>query len=151
MPILQKYGSENHQKFNKDGVLLAQPLTDKQGQIISGIRITSETKGESPDPTESSKKYASFNDLQSKIIESSLRSLVTGLKNPKTLEAIGEKYPDMKEALLKLPTNASTEDHIKTILSDTNGEEFLLKNLKIIYPQWAKSFGMSDVNIAFKK
>jgi hypothetical protein len=151
LPILQKYAEQNRQKFNKEGVLLAQPLTDSQGQEISGIRTTSETKGMSPDPTESGKKYASFSDMQSKVIESCFRSITTGLKNPKTLEAMAAKYPTMKDNLSKLPAGASTEDYMKGILADPNGEEFLARNLKAIYPQWAKAFGMSEKNIAFKE
>lgn len=151
LPILQKYAEQNRQKFNKEGVLLAQPLTDSQGQEISGIRTTSETKGMSPDPTESVKKYASFSDMQSKVIESCFRSITTGLKNQKTLEAMAAKYPTMKENLSKLPAGASTEDYMKGILADPNGEEFLARNLKAIYPQWAKAFGMSEKNIAFKE
>lgn len=151
LPILQKYAEQNRQKFNKEGVLLAQPLVDSQGQEISGVRITSETKGMSPDPTESNKKYASFSDMQSKVIESCFRSITAGLKNPKTLETMATKYPVMKEALSKLPASASVEDYMKGILSDPNGEEFLTKNLKAIYPQWSKAFGMSERNIAFKE
>ena len=151
LPILQKYAEQNRQKFNKEGVLLAQPLTDSQGQEISGVRVTSETKGMSPDPTESNKKYASFSDMQSKVVESCFRSITAGLKNPKTLDSMAAKYPVMKEALSKLPAGASVEDYMKGILSDPNGEEFLTKNLKAIYPQWSKAFGMSEKNIAFKK
>ncbi len=151
LPILQKYAEQNRQKFNKEGVLLAQPLTDSQGQEISGIRITSETKGMSPDPTESGKKYASFSDMQSKVIESCFRSITTGLKNPKTLEAMAAKYPVMKDNLSRLPAGTSTEEYMKAILADPNGEEFLAKNLKAIYPQWAKAFGMKEGNIAFKE
>lgn len=151
IPILQKYSEKNRQIFNEDGILLAQHLVDKQGNQIPGIKITSETKGYSPDPTDPNKRYASFNDMQSKIIESCFRSIATGLKNNKTMELISEKYPKMKESLLKLATNASAEDYIKAILSDPNGSEFLTKNLKIIYPQWSKAFGMSEKNIAFKE
>ena len=57
----------------------------------------------------------------------------------------------MKENLSKLPAGASTEDYMKGILADPNGEEFLARNLKAIYPQWAKAFGMSEKNIAFKE
>jgi len=151
LPILQKYAEKNRQKFNKEGVLLAQPITDSQGQEISGVRITSETKGMSPDPTESQRKYASFSDMQSKVVESCFRSITAGLKNPKTLETMATRYPVMKEALSKLPEGASVEDYMKGILSDPNGEEFLAKNLKAIYPQWSKAFGMSEKNIAIKK
>ncbi len=152
LPILQKYAEQNRQKFNKEGVLLAQPLTDSQGQEISGVRVASETKGMSPDPTESNKIYASFSEMQRNIVESCFRSIIAGLKNPKTLESMATKYPVMKEALSKLPAGgASVKDYMKGILSDPNGEEFLTKNLKAIYPQWSKAFGMSEKNIAFKK
>ncbi|MCX6736543.1 MAG: hypothetical protein NTW73_00410 [Candidatus Parcubacteria bacterium] len=147
LPILQKYAEQNRQKFSRGGVLFAQPLIDNQGQEISGVRVTSETKGISP---ESNKEYASFSDMQSEVVESCFRSIIVGLKNPKTLESIATKYPVMKDVLSKLPVGASVEDYIKGILSDPNGEEFLIKNLKVIYPQWSKAFGMSEKNIAFK-
>ena len=151
LPILRKYAEKNLQKFGKEGILLAQTLTGESGQEIPGISVTSETKGMSPDPTESSKEYASFNDMQSKVIDSCFRSITAGLKNPKTLESMSMKYPVMKEALSKLPAGTSTENYMKAILSDPNGEEFLSKNLKAIYPQWSKAFGMSGKNIAFKE
>ncbi len=151
LPILQKYAEQNKQKFNREGVLLAQPLIDSQGQEIPGITITSETRGRSPDPAQFAREYKSFNDMQSKIIESSFRSLITALKNPKTLEEISARYPTMKDGLSKLPTTASQEDFIREILADPNGEEFLTKNLQAIYPQWARAFGVKERNIAFKE
>lgn len=151
LPILQKYAEQNRQKFNREGVLLAQPLADSQGQEISGITITSETKGRSPDPAQFAGEYKSFSNMQSKVVESSFRSLITALKNPKTFEGMSAKYPTMKENLSKLSATASQEDFVKGILADPNGEEFLTKNLQAIYPQWAKAFGMKERNIAFKK
>lgn len=151
LPILQKYAEQNRQKFNRDGVLLAQPLADSQGQEIPGVTITSETKGRSPDPAQFAGEYKSFSDMQSKVVESSFRSLITALKNPKTLEGMSAKYPTMKENLAKLPPNASQEDYLRGILADPNGEAFLTKNLQAIYPQWAKAFGMKERNISFKE
>jgi len=151
LPILQKYAEQNREKLSQEGVLLTQPLLDDHGQEIPGITIASETKGLSPDPQEPYKKYDSFSDMQSKIVESCFRLIITGLKNPAILEAMATKYPVMKEALSKLPTDASMEDHIKSILSDPNGGAFLMNNLKILYPQWSRAFGMSEKNIAFKK
>ncbi|OGN27554.1 MAG: hypothetical protein A3A33_05030 [Candidatus Yanofskybacteria bacterium RIFCSPLOWO2_01_FULL_49_25] len=151
LPILQRYAGVNKQKFMREGVLLGQQLTDTEGNEIPGIAITSETKGMSPDPTEFPKDYKSFSDMQSKILESSFRSLVAGLKNPKTLEKIGATNPQLKERLSRLSAKVSTQEVIKTIIADPEGEEFLKRNLKIIYPQWAKAFGMSERNIAFKK
>lgn len=151
LPILQKYAEQNRQKFNREGVLLAQPLADSQGQEIPGVTITSETKGRSPDPAQFAGEYKSFSDMQSKVVESSFRSLITALKNPKTLEGMSAKYPTMKESLAKLPPTASQEDYLRGILADPNGEEFLTKNLQAIYPQWAKAFGMKETNIAFKE
>jgi len=57
----------------------------------------------------------------------------------------------MKENLSKLLKSSSTKDCVETILSDPNGEEFLIKNLQVIYPQWSKAFGMEENNIALKK
>lgn len=151
LPILQKYAEQNRQKFNREGVLLAQPLADSQGQEIPGVTITSETKGRSPDPAQFAGEYKSFSDMQSKVVESSFRSLITALKNPKTLEGMSAKYPTMKESLAKLPPTASQEDYLRGILADPNGEEFLTKNLQAIYPQWAKAFGMKERNISFKE
>ena len=151
LPILQKYAEQNRQKFNREGVLLAQPLADNQGQEIPGIAITSETKGCSPDPAQFAGEYKSFSDMQSMVVESSFRSLITALKNPKTLEGMSAKYPTMKENLSRLPATASQEDFIKGILADPNGEEFLTRNLQAIYPQWAKAFGMKEKNVAFKE
>ena len=150
LPILQKYAEDNKEKFMKEGVLLGQPLTDRSGNEIPGIAVASETKGRSPDPTESLKEYKSFSDMQSKVLESSFRSLVAGLKNPKTLESIGSTNPQLKERLSRLPAKVSTQEVIKTIIADPQGEEFLKRNLMKIYPQWAKAFGMSEDNIAFK-
>lgn len=151
LPILQRYAEQNRQKFNREKVLLSHPLSDSEGNEVAGIGITSETKGKSPDPTEVFSQYKSFSDMQSKVIESCYRSMVAGLKNPKTLEAVAAKYPAMKEGLSKLPADASTEDYLRGILSAPNGEEFLTENLKAIYPQWSKAFGMSEKNIAFKE
>ncbi|MFA6251921.1 MAG: hypothetical protein WCX74_00725 [Candidatus Paceibacterota bacterium] len=150
-PILQKYAEANMQKFNKEGVLLAQPLISNKGEEIPGITMTSETKGVSCDPTELFKKYESFSDMQSKIIESSFRSMIIALKNPKTIKELTDKYPAIKENLEKLSAKAREEDYLRAILTDPNGEEFLTKNLQSIYPQWAKAFGMRENNIAFKE
>ena len=150
LPILQRYVGVNKQKFMREGVLLGQYLTDTEGNEIPGVAITSETKGRSPDPTEPLGEYKSFSDMQSKVLESSFRSLVAGLKNPKTLESIGSTNPQLKERLSRLPAKVSTQEVIKTIIADPQGEEFLKRNLMKIYPQWAKAFGMSEDNIAFK-
>lgn len=40
LPILQKYAEKHKQKFNKEGVLLSQALTDQNGQEIPGINVT---------------------------------------------------------------------------------------------------------------
>lgn len=152
LPILQKYAEKNRNKFNSGGVLLSQPLTDSDGNEISGISITSETKGKSPDQTESSTQleYKSFSDMQSKVIMSSYRSLVANLQNPDVLQSLGIKYPTMKDSLVKLPPSASVEDYIRVILVSPEGEQFLEKNLQVLYVAWSKSFGMSENNIAFK-
>ena len=150
-PILQKYAEANMQKFGKESVLLAQPLISSKGEEIPGITITSETKGVSCDPTELFKKYESFSDMQSRIIESSFRSMTIALKNPKTLEELSTKYPLIKENLEKLSAKATQEDYLRAIFADPNGEEFLTKNLQSIYPEWAKAFGMRENNIAFKE
>lgn len=151
LPILQKYAEKNKQKFNKEGVLLSQALTDKNGQEIPGLSVTSETKGKSPDKTDKDPGYNSFSLMQEKILESSLRSLITALKNPQTVEQIGATNPNLKERLLKLDPKASTNDYLRAMVADAEGEQFLTKNLKTIYPQWSKAFGMSDRNIAFKE
>ena len=84
------------------------------------------------------------------IIESSFRSLIIALKNPKKLEIMSSKYPSLKASLEKLPPNSKEKDFLKVILDDPSGEEFLTRNLQNIYPQWAKAFGMKDKNTAFK-
>lgn len=126
-------------------------LKDSKGQEIPGISITSETKGKSPDPTEYISEYKSFSDMQDKVLQSSLRSLKAALANPKTLEGVGTNYPQVKVRLENLKPNVSTEDFVRAVLADAEGEAFLAKQVKAIYPQWAKAFGMSENNTAFKK
>lgn len=150
IPILRRYAEQNRAKFEKYGVLFSQTLKDSGGKEIPGISLTSETKGKSSDPSEVNSEYKSFSDMQDKVLQSSLRSLKAALRNPKTLEGMHANYPRVKERLARLKPNASQEDFVRAVVSDTEGEEFLVKQLKSIYPQWAKAFGMSGKNVAFK-
>ncbi len=143
LPILQRYVEQNREKFNKEGILLAQPIVDSRGQEISGVTITSETTGNSPDTKEFLKYYSSFNDMQSKIISSVIRLLINSLRK-------SEENREIKDALEKLSPKASEREQLKIILSYPNGEELLIKKLQLLYPKVAKSFGMREDNIAFK-
>lgn len=149
--LLQKYTSEKRDIFEKQGVLLAQPMKDTRGMEIPGVSITSEMKGVSPDPLEGSKRYASFSDMQSKIIESSYRSLVQELKNPQVFQKVCDIYPVLGEDLQKLNPQDSVESFLRAIIKSTQGRDFLTKNLVSIYPEWARVFGVDENNIAFSK
>jgi bifunctional DNA-binding transcriptional regulator/antitoxin component of YhaV-PrlF toxin-antitoxin module len=151
LPIIQKYAEKNRQKFSKEGVLLAQKLRDSSGQEVQGISVTSETKGMSPDPTETAREYRSFSDMQSKVIESTLKSLVAGLKTQQGLERVGATCPNLKKRFDGLGQNSGQKEYLKTMLADEEGRQFMIRNLKAIYPQWSKAFGMREDNIAFKK
>ncbi len=150
LPIIQDYATENEGVFEEQGVLLAQPLEDNNKRPIPGIRMTSETKGKSPDPQEINKSYSSFSDMQSKIITSSLKSIINQLNKPDVLNMVSSHYPSLGKRLSGVPANISLREYIGIILEDDEGKTFLSKNLEKIYPQWSQSFGMSD-NISFKK
>ena len=149
LPILQRYAESNPGMFNQEGVLLGQPLVDSQGNKIPGIVTTSEPKGKSPDPASPGEEYKSFSDVQAKIIESSFRSIITAINEPRTFAQLKAKYPGIHQAISALGDKATTVSYIKAILIDPNGEDFLKRNLQTIYPQWAKAYGISTQNIAF--
>lgn len=151
LPLIQQYVDQHRQKFNRKGVLLAEPLTDSAGSEVPAVSVTSETKGRSPDPTQFSGEYKSFSDMQSMIIESSFRSIIDVLKKPDKLEALAVKYPAMTERLATLSENASMQDYLRKILADPQGKDFLATNLQIVYPHWARAFGKKEDNIAFKQ
>ncbi|MBP7134144.1 hypothetical protein KBA73_02920 [Patescibacteria group bacterium] len=151
LPILRRYAKRHSGLLQQEGVLFAQPIKDSDGADVPGMRITSETKGESPDPAEFPKEYKSFSKMQSQILESCLRSIIAALKDPGISAQLAATYPRMKEALSKLLPKSTIQQHVRAIFADPHGEEFLIKNLKVIYPQWAASFGMSPENVAFKK
>ena len=151
LPILQKYVEQNRSKFDQEGVLLTQPLLDSYGKEISSVGISSNTKGKSPDSTEVMPNYETFSVMQAKIIESCFRSIIRRMNNPKIFQEMSKKYPVVATNILNLPSNSSTDEYIKAILSDQSGEELLIKNLIGEYSRWSKKFGMSENNIAFKK
>jgi hypothetical protein len=147
LPILRKYAQENRSKFEQQGVLLAQSLTDDVAQEIPGVSVTSETKGKDPNGG----SYQTFSEMQTRIIESSLNSLVSSLKKPEGQEWLRINYPMMRDNLVGLPEKTSSKDYVRVILASSGGEDFLQKQLRRIYPLWAKSFGVSENNIAFKR
>lgn len=149
LPVLQKYAEASPQRFSQEGVLLGQPMVDSQGREIYGVVVTSEPRGRSPDPAAQG-EYKSFSDVQSRIIESAYRSIVTGLKDPQNVAQLQAKYPGIYQRLASLGDKAGTLDYVRAIISDPNGEDFLRRNLQVVYPQWAKAYGMSTQNVAFK-
>lgn len=149
LPILQKYAEANPQRFAQEGVLLGQPLMDSQGKEIPGVVITSEPRGKSPDPAAPG-EYRSFSDVQGRIIESSFRTIIGGLRDPNNAAQLQAKYPELYRSISALGDKAATVDYMRAILADPNGADFLKRNLQNAYPQWAKAYGMSTQNIAFK-
>lgn len=149
-PLLQEYAQNNREKFSGPGVLMAQAIVDSRGVAVPGITITSSAKGKSPDPSAPFKEYKSFNDMQSLIIESSLRSIVGALKNPETMLPMTAKFSEIRWQMERISPTASTQDYIGAILGQKDGENFLAKYLTQVYPQWATLYGLRKDNTAFK-
>jgi hypothetical protein len=149
-PLIQKYAQDNRENFSGPGVLLAQSLIDSRGQPIPGITLTSAAKGKSPDPSCLNKEYKTFNDMQSLIIESSLRSIVGALKDPETMLPITAKFSDVRWQMERISPLSSTQDYLGVILAQNDGDIFLTKYLMQVYPQWATIYGLRKDNTAFK-
>lgn len=149
LPILQKYAEANPQRFTQEGVLLGQPLMDSQGKEIPGVVIASEPRGKSPDPAAPG-EYRSFSEVQGRIIESSFRTIIGGLRDPNNAAQLQAKYPELYRGISALRDKAATIDYMRAILADPNGADFLKRNLQNAYPQWAKAYGLSTQNIAFQ-
>ncbi len=149
LPILQKYAESHPGMFSQEGVLLGQPLVDGQGNVIPGIVIASETKGISPDPANPG-EYKSFSDVQGKIVESSYKTIIAALKEPRSLDQLKAKYPRIHQGISALGDKAATVDYLKAIVTAPGGEDLLKRNLRTAYNHWAPRYGMSTNNIAFK-
>lgn len=149
-PLLQKYAEENRDKFSLPGILFAKPIIDSTGRAITGISMTSSAKGVSPDPTSMPREYHSFNDMQSSIVESSLRSIVTALKKPSLMLAMTNPFPGIQWDMERISPQASTNTFLRTILNHGDGPAFLAKYFKQAYPQWANLYGLRENNTAFK-
>ncbi len=152
LPILRAYAEKNAHILSDEGVLLAQPLIGTHGQSIPGITITSETKGLSPDPLDPQPEYATFNKMQEKIIEASLRSIKQALQDPQAVARIDSAKPRLalRQRLASLSPRSSLREFAQVFTTDAEGELFLQNNLQRAYPPWAKAFGMKETAIAFK-
>jgi len=165
LPIIQKFAESHPEMFTKENPYFTQALYDSQGNPIRGVGVATEAKWEVPQEAmdrfgrySSSTQFAelghqmeSYNTLQRDIVNSTVGTIIDGVKDPQKLAQIAEKYPVMYENLSKLPEKASVQDYLNAILADPKGEEFLRKNIDTIYPYWADKFGMSKDNIAFTK
>ncbi len=149
-PLLQEYARNNRDKFSGPGVLMAQAIVDSRGLVVPGITITSSAKGKSPDPSCPFKEYKTFNDMQSLIIESSLRSIVGALKNPETMLPMTAKFSEIRWQMERISPTASTQDYLGLILTQNDGEKFLAKYLMQVYPQWATLYGLRKDSTAFR-
>jgi hypothetical protein len=150
-PLLQRYAEQNKDKLSRPGILFAKPIIDGTGQPITGVTITSSVKGYSPDPTSFPKEYKSFNDMQSSIVESCLKSIVAVLKKPSMMLLMTGPFPRIRWEMERISPQASTDTFLRTILKDEEGGLFLAKYLKQVYPQWATAYGLRENNTAFKK
>lgn len=153
LPILQAYAAKNAHTLSNEGVLLAQPLIDTHGKSIPGITITSAVTGLSPDPADKSPEYTSFNKMQEKIIEASLRTIRQALQDPQAVARIDTAKPRLalRQRLASLSPGVSLREFVQIFMTDAEGEAFLQNNLQQVYPQWAKAFGMKETAIAFKE
>ncbi len=151
LALLQEYVQKNKAKFNKKGILLAQPFFDRDGKEIPGISISSDTKGVSPDSSRGFPKYKSFNYMQSEIIQSTLDSIFKEIYNFDNLDKIGMINPQLRDILLEIGHDGKLKDYLAMFLSQKSGVSFLIKNLIRFYPKWSKAFGMSSKNIAFRE
>ncbi|MFA5013114.1 MAG: hypothetical protein WC520_00950, partial [Candidatus Paceibacterota bacterium] len=151
LPIIQKYTGKNSSIFNKEGLLLAQPLFDNLGKQVPGVVISSEVSGTSPDSSRGFPKYASYNAMQAEIVMSSIESIIKALTSPEALTRLGQSNPILKQKILKIAPQNGEQNYLKVILSQKNGDVFLADNLIPVYYKWSKAFGMSENNLAFEK
>lgn len=148
LPLIKKYIEENRDAFNDEGVLLGQPFYDKEGNALNGACITSEIVGINP---YTKGKYETFNELQSQIIEEICKSVVGEIIDVKNRDKIKDKFPQILKIINKVPQGCGLDYYLKEMLSDNNVRKDLERHLVLEYPEYAKKFGLSERNIAFKK
>lgn len=140
LPVFSQLAEDNPEWFSTPGVLLAKPLSRRDGSQVEGIRVASEVHG----------LGRSFSEVHSGLLEGCLDQISAAIHHPTTLEKLKTKHPEIAERLQRLGPKPNTQQVLSSVISDEQGKSFLAKQLEANYPSWAGRRGLSAENPAFR-